>query len=157
MRSLLHILRLLCRVRRPSRIEAMHVVSDGLWLRRGYQAVTFFGIVITATEGDAQLMRQDGNSLARHEMIHLRQAQSTHDSWLLFYLRYFWYYLLALPQNRHLRNAAYLINPFEMEAYRHMCDPHYLEHCAADGATEWRRYARMSPRERLREVLSGKV
>ena len=149
MRNPFRILLLLTRVRRPSRIAVMDVVTDGLWLRRGYQALTFFGTIVTATEADARLMRQGDSSLARHEMIHLRQAQSTHDSWLIFYLLYVWYYLRALPQNRRMKNAAYLLNPFELEAYRHMDDPAYLERCADGGATEWRTFARMSPRETL--------
>ena len=149
MRNPFRILFLLARVRRPSRIAVMDVVTDAFWLRRGYQALTFFGTVVTATDSDARLMRQGDNSLTRHEMIHLRQAQSTHDSWLLFYLLYVWYYLRALPQNRRLRNAAYLINPFELEAYCHMDDPTYVERCAVGGATGWRRFARMSSHERL--------
>lgn len=147
------ILKCLRGVRRPSRIARMNVVADAFWLRRGYQALTFFGTVITATESDAMLMRNADSSLTRHEMIHLRQAQSTHDSWLLFYLLYAWYYIRALPQNRHMKNAAYLINPFELEAYRHMDDPAYVERCADGGATEWRCYARMSPRQALRRFF----
>jgi len=139
------ILRLLAHVRRPSRIAVMGVFTDGFWLRKGYEAMTFFGTIVTASEG------LDSDELRRHETIHLRQAQATHDSWLLFYLLYFWYILRALPQNRRMKNAAYYINPFELEAYRHMDDPAYLELCAEKGATEWRTYARMSPRERLKK------
>ena len=50
-------------------------------------------------------------------MIHLYQARACHDSWLLFYLRYGWYWLMALRYRRHLENAGYRLNPFEMEAY----------------------------------------
>jgi hypothetical protein len=132
----------------------MSVVVDGAWLRRGYQAITFFGTIVAATEADAKLMRREDDSLHRHEMIHLRQAQSIHDSWLLFYIYYMWYYVRALPQNRRIKNAAYRINPFEMEAYLHDSDKHYLEQCADKGATEWRTYARMSPRERVELVRS---
>ena len=137
------ILRLLAHVRRPSRIASMRVFTDGFWLRRGYEAMTFFGSIVAVPGSPVSA------SLVRHETIHLRQAQSTHDSWLLFYLLYFWYYLRALPQNRRMKNAAYRINPFELEAYRHMDDPSYVEQCKEKGATEWRTFARMSPRERL--------
>jgi hypothetical protein len=123
----------------------MGVFIDSFWLRKGYEAMTFFGTIVTASEG------LDSDELRRHETIHLRQAQATHDSWLLFYLLYFWYILRALPQNRRMKNAAYYINPFELEAYRHMDDPAYLELCAEKGATEWRTFARMSSRERLKK------
>ena len=85
-------------------------------------------------------------ALKNHEMIHLRQAQACGDSWVRFYLLYLWYWLRALPANRKLRHGAYLLNPFEMEAYRHMNDLHYL----ADGeANEWRKFAKMSIKERI--------
>ena len=127
----------------------MGVLSDGFWLRRGYEAMTFFGTIVTASEREARLAAPADSRLRRHETIHLRQAQSTHDSWLLFYVRYLWFTLCALPLNRRMKNAAYLLNPFELEAYLHDDDPSYVERCREQGAHEWRVYARMSPRERL--------
>ena len=55
---------------------------------------------------------------------------------------------------RKMKNAAYLLNPFEMEAYRRMYDLEYLNGCA-DGATEWQRYAKMPLEERLRHYLNN--
>lgn len=136
--------------RRPSKLVDMPSLRNKFWMRKGYTALTFFGTIITSSTEDAERMNSENNSLKRHEMIHLKQAQSLHDSWLLFYIRYLWYYLRALPQNRHMRNAAYVINPFEMEAYRHQDDVDYLEQ-NKDGANEWRLYAKMKPRERLKE------
>ena len=133
----------------------MGVFTDGFWLRKGYEAMTFFGTIVAASDDEARLAGLDNSSLRRHETIHLRQAQSTHDSWLLFYLLYFWYILRALPQNRRMKNAAYRINPFELEAYLHMDDPDYLEQCREKGANEWRVYASMSPRERLEKFYKG--
>lgn len=154
MRNPFRILTLLAHVRRPSRIPAMRVFIDGFWLRGGYQAMTFFGTIVAATEADARLLGHDRNTLLRHETIHLRQAQATHDSWLLFYLLYFWYSLRALPLNRKKKHAAYYVNPFEMEAYRHDGDPDYLDRCDREGAQEWRVFARMKPSERLRFIAS---
>jgi hypothetical protein len=81
-------------------------------------------------------------------MIHLYQARDCHDSWLLFYLRYGWYWLLASRYRKHLKNAGYQLNPFEMEAYANMHNLHYLDD-KKNGTNEWRRYARMSLKERL--------
>jgi acyl-CoA thioesterase FadM len=50
-----------------------------------------------------------------------------------------------------LKHAAYLLNPFEMEAYGHMNDQDYLKRCEG-GAQEWREYAKMSLKERLERV-----
>ena len=52
-----------------------------------------------------------------------------------------------------MRNAAYYLNPFEIEAYKHMYDPNYVEKCR-QGANEWRTYAKMKPSERLRITKS---
>jgi hypothetical protein len=125
----------------------MRAIKEGFWLRRNYEAMMFFGHIITHTQEDADLINARFGSVKRHEAIHLRQAQSTHDSWLCFYILYIWYYLRALPQNRYMRNAAYWLNPFEMEAYEHMNEPDYLEKCT-DGAQGWRKYAKMKPSER---------
>ena len=141
----LTILPLIWHARRPSRISDMPIVRNSLLLRKGYAGLTFFGNILAPSDDEARGFERKGSHMKNHEMIHLRQAQSTHDSWLLFYLLYGWYYLRALPQNLKMRNAAYLLNPFELEAYAHEHDLDYLEH---NEATEWRQYARMSPRER---------
>ena len=143
------ILRLLPGVRRPSSIDAMPVVCDGFWLGKGFSAITFFGTVVAASASVVTLLERSDSTLLRHEMIHLRQAQATHDSWLLFYALYLWHYLRALPQNRKMRNAAYWINPFELEAYHHERMAGYLEGCKKNGAIRWRVYARMTPKERM--------
>lgn len=127
----------------------MPAVKDAFWLRRGYAAMTFFGFIVTASQREADRINGAMTDLKRHELIHLRQAQSTGDSWFRFYLLYIWYYLRALPQNRRMKNAAYWLNPFEMEAYAHMYDEGYEQH----EATEWRQWARMKPRERLQFTL----
>ena len=146
------LLKLIWHSRKPSLVDDMPVLCNGFWLRKGYDALTFFGTIITATDDDALLMnsRRNGqlNELKNHEMIHLRQAQDTHNSWWCFYLRYVWYWLRALPLSRQMRGAAYRLNPFEMEAYAHMHDAHYLEQCGGV-ATEWRRWAKLSPTQRL--------
>ena len=154
MSSPFRLLKLLRNVRRPSRISDMRAVADTFWLRGGYDAMTFFGHIVTATADEADHINVHFTELKNHETIHLYQARSTGDSWLRFYLLYFWYYVRALPQLRHMRNAPYLLNPFEMEAYRHMHNLDYLAHRSE--ATEWRRFARMTPRyrrEQYRQIM----
>lgn len=150
MRNPFKLLWYMLRFRNPKRVEEMRVVADGFWLRKGYAAMTFFGYIVVATKKEAEQLNattSEKDSLKRHEMIHLKQAQSTHNSWFLFYVRYIWYYVRAIPQNKYMRNAAYYLNPFEMEAYEHMYEKDYLEKCK-DGANGWRVYAKMKPKER---------
>ena len=136
---------------RPSRVADMPAVVNSFWLPKGYEGLTFFGQILTPTQAEADRFNSGFTALKNHEMIHLRQAQSTGDSWIRFYLLYIWYWLKGLPMNRKMRNAAYLLNPFEMEAYGRMHDLGYLKRCEG-GAKEWRWYAKMPLEERLRLI-----
>ena len=130
---------------RPSKVVDMPAVVNSFWMRKGFEGLTFFGQILTPSEETAKLFKVSP-AMKNHEMIHLRQAQSCSDSWLRFYLLYIWYWLRALPANRKMKHGAYLLNPFEMEAYRHMNNLNYL---ANGEATEWRKYAKMKLRDRL--------
>ncbi|MBR5038009.1 MAG: hypothetical protein IKX65_04725, partial [Prevotella sp.] len=82
---------------RPSRIVDMPAVVNTFWLRKGYEGLTFFGHILTPTPQEALRFNSGTDKMSaamkNHEMIHLRQAQACHDSWLLFYLLYIWYWL----------------------------------------------------------------
>ena len=142
------VIAIMFRARKPSRVADMPAVSASFWLRKSYEALTFFGTVLTHTQQEADRMNRVNDSLKNHEMIHLRQAQATHDSWLCFYVMYAWYWVKGLPYNRRMKNAAYWLNPFEMEAYLHMYDLHYLERQPDGKAVEWKRFAAMKMDER---------
>ncbi|MBR1688144.1 MAG: hypothetical protein IJ710_06370 [Prevotella sp.] len=145
----LAIVPILLRAVRPSRTADMPAVANGFWLGKGYAALTFFGTIITHSEQEAQRINRRFDALKNHEMIHLRQAQSTHDSWIVFYWKYLVFWLKGCRYRKRLKNAGYLLNPFEMEAYANMYDLDYLKH-KENGTNEWRRYAAMSLEERLK-------
>ena len=144
---------LMLRSVRPSRTADMPAIAQPFWIRRGYEAMTFFGHIITHSHEDAEHFNTRFDALKNHEMIHLYQARSTHDSWLCFYWLYFVYWLRGYRYRRRLRNAGYLLNPFELEAYAHMYDLGYLAD-KKSGTNEWRRYAKMSLAERLKIYLA---
>ena len=146
--NMLSIIRLPFKAMRPSLIADMPAVSNICWLRGKYEALTFFGYIVTHSQQEAERINRQYDELKNHEMIHLRQAQAAGDSWLRFYLLYIWYWLRGLPMNRKMRGAAYLLNPFELEAYLHMHDLGYPARCGEDGAQEWRQYAKMKYQER---------
>lgn len=141
------ILRFVWKARRPSTVHDMPAVVDTFWLKSGYEALTFFGTILTHSQKDADQMNRRFDELKNHEMIHLKQAQDAGDSWWRFYRLYLHYWLQGRRLGKRFKNAGYWLNPFEMEAYEHMHDLHYLEQCR-NGATGWRRYAQMSPEER---------
>lgn len=151
----LTIIPLMFRAKRPSRMSDMRALAIPFWIRKGYEGMTFFGHIITHSKEEAERFNHQHDTLKNHEMIHLYQARSTHDSWICFYWKYFVYWLKACRYRKHLRNAGYLLNPFEMEAYAHMDDMQYLAD-KNNGTTEWRRYASMSLEERLRLYLARK-
>ena len=140
------------RARKPSQTSDMPASAHPFLIKKGYEALTFFGHIVTHSAQEAEAFNQRFGSLKNHEMIHLYQARATHDSWFCFYLLYGWYWLQACRYRRHLKNAGYLLNPFELEAYRHMANLGYLNGKAE--ATEWRRFARMSLHDRLRYVVT---
>ena len=143
---MLRVIPIIWRAVRPSKVADMPAVVNSFWLRKGFEGLTFFGTIITPTQAEADIFNSGFSAMKNHEMIHLRQAQSCGDSWLRFYLLYIWYWLRALPANRQLKRGAYLLNPFEMEAYLRMSNLQYL----SDGkAVEWRKFAKMKLRDRL--------
>ena len=155
MANLFSIIPIIFRAHRPSKTGDMLAVNIPFWIRKGYEGMTFFGHIITHSKEEANHFNQHWDAMKNHEMIHLYQARSTHDSWLCFYWKYIVYWLKACRYRKHLRNAGYLLNPFEMEAYGHMYDLHYLDD-KENGTTEWRRYVSMSLEERLRLYLARK-
>ncbi|MCR4852291.1 MAG: hypothetical protein K5893_01710 [Prevotella sp.] len=108
-----------------------------------------FGHIFTGDQEDADRLNARFTYTKHHEMIHLRQAQNTHNSWFRFYLLYMWYSLKILPYARKARKAIYYLNPFEIEAYAHTRDLTYADSCREEGAKEWRRFAKMPLAERL--------
>jgi hypothetical protein len=73
------ILRFVWKARRPSTVHDMPAVVDTFWLKTGYEALTFFGTIITHSQQAADHMNSQFDELKNHEMIHLKQAQSAWD------------------------------------------------------------------------------
>lgn len=155
MANLFSIIPIIFRAHRPSKTGDMLAVNIPFWIRKGYEGMTFFGTIITHSKEEAEHFNNCLDAMKNHEMIHLYQARATHDSWICFYWKYLVYWLKACRYRKHLRNAGYLLNPFELEAYGHMYDLHYLND-KENGTTEWRRYAAMSLEERLRVYFARK-
>ena len=162
MLMMFQIVPIMWRAVRPSRTADMPAVVNTFWLRKGYEGLTFFGQILTPTQQEADRFNAGASAdrmsaaMKNHEMIHLRQAQACGDSWLRFYLLYIWYWVKnrtcltfcsgGSAIRRKMKHAAYLLNPFEIEAYARMNDLNYLK----GEATEWRKYAKMPLKERMK-------
>ena len=87
----------------------MRAIARPWLIRKGYDGMTFFGRIITHSKEEAARINTSHASkdtvssiIKNHEMIHLYQARSTHDSWFCFYILYGWYWLLACRYWRRL-------------------------------------------------------
>ena len=135
MRMIFRVIPIMWRAVRPSLTADMPAVVNTFWLRKGYEGLTFFGHILTPTQQEADRFNagESGDRMSaamkNHEMIHLRCTAGR-------------------SVRRQLKHAAYLLNPFEMEAYGRMNDLSYLKRCES-GAQEWRTYAKMSMEQRL--------
>lgn len=108
-----------------------------------------FGTLYTRSERVLDEINKTGgidSSDENHEMIHVRQANATNDSWWRFYLLYIgmwiWNILLVFV-NFH---APYKFIPFELEAYGNQYDMEYLNY--RDVCEEWRMYRKLTMKER---------
>ena len=153
---MLRVIPIMWRAVRPSRVVDMPAVVNTFWLPKGYEGLTFFGHILAPSQDEADRFNNGYSTMKNHEMIHLRQAQACGDSWLRFYLLYIWYWVKnracltfcsgGSAIRRKMKHAAYLLNPFEIEAYARMNDLNYLK----GEATEWRKYAKMPLKERMK-------
>ncbi len=133
-------------------------VRPSRWLPpKGYSAITFFGHILIRKEFYKDWVKEQESEsfrvLCHHEWIHLLQAASVHNSWILYYVFYIWYHLKSRPL-RYGSKIAYMINPFEMEAYLFESDMEYAKE-SEEGATAWRQLAQYPPsfwRAMLKEV-----
>ena len=90
------------------------------FLLPGFSALTWKGYAYCKTQKEADKINSTDkidSRLESHETIHIRQAESTHDSWFLFYTRYVWAYICNLPLIFINVYAPYKFMPFEIEAY----------------------------------------
>ena len=112
----------------------------------GFSAITLFGVIYVRSEASlAKINKTDGidSLLENHEMIHVKQAVSTHNSWFLFYLLYIWQWLVNLPMIFINKYAPYKFIPFELEAYANEANVGYQKEIV-DGANLWREFNKLT-------------
>ena len=135
---------------KPSTIDKMKVVFNNLLPFPGYFAITLFGKIYiresSRSSWERQLKTGDANITMNHETIHLRQAQSMFDSWIMYYIRYIYEYLKNQPWKNGNSFAYYMI-PFEMEAYQNEINLSYLD--GNKPTTGWKKFAKFNLKKRL--------
>ena len=133
-------------MKRPSKIKTVSA-KKAWFLPSGTLAITLFGVVYCKSRLRADEINKSDkidSLLESHETIHVRQAESVHDSWILYYLKYIWQWLMNFPLIFINIHAPYKFIPFELEAYRYQDDWNYcLGICE-----KWKDYNKLKLKEK---------
>lgn len=147
---------------KPSRIKQIKAKVNKILCLPGFKGCTLFGTVYVRTEKAAEKINKTSEidtTFKNHEFIHVKQAEGTHDSWILFYLLYAMMYLYNLPLLFISTKAPYKFIPYELEAYGNENELSYTN----GKVDEWRGYRkigigkRWKMAKRFYKELKGKV
>ena len=145
-------------MKKPSKIKC--VTAKKAWfLPSGFAAITLFGVVYCASQAKADEINKSeeiDSLLESHETIHVRQAESTKNSWIIYYLKYIWQWICNLPLIFIDAHAPYKFIAFEIEAYRYQND---WDYCKTE-CIKWKDYNKLTLKEKkklAKEYFSGKM
>ena len=134
---------------KPSKITK--ITAKKAWFMQilPFVGLTWCGVVYVKNAlYEWQINQSDGidSVFENHELYHVRQAESTDDSWFKFYLLYLLQWIQNLPLMFINLYAPYKFMPFEMEAFR------YERHKQApSGKSErWKEMKKISLKERFK-------
>lgn len=133
-------------MKKPSNIKKVSG-KKGWFILPNFSAITLFGVVYCKTREKADEINKTENidsQLESHETIHVRQAESTHDSWFIFYFKYIFQWIHNLPLIFVNVYAPYKFMPFELEAYSHQDDWGY---CIGK-CENWKKYKKLTLKQR---------
>jgi len=134
---------------KPSKIKTIKG-KKALFLPKNFKGITLFGVVYCNKKEDADELNKSemiDSDFKNHELIHVRQAESTNDSWVLFYLKYVAEWIKNLNLITIDINAPYKFMPMEMEAYLNERNWEY----SSAKATQWKEFEKI-PKKELREM-----
>lgn len=143
---------------KPSKIKTVKAKKAWL-LPPNFKAITLKGVVYCQKQKEVDEINAtdeiDGKFKC-HETIHVRQAESTHNSWLLYYMKYIWEWILNIPLIFVNVYAPYKFMPMEIEAYLNQDNWDYPN----NGATyQWKKFEKLTlrkKREMAKEYYSSK-
>ena len=136
---------------KPSKIKSIKAKITWLLPSR-INALTWKGVAYCTNEEDVKLINKTDkidSRLKSHETIHLRQAQSTKDSWFLFYIRYIWEWICNLPLIFIDVYAPYKFMPMEIEAYLNQDN---WDYCQNGALYQWKGFEKILTLKEKREM-----
>lgn len=127
---------------RPSELMGIELKWNNFIPFGSYITITFFGRMwiknSKKNKWNEYVETGYDKVVTHHEMIHVKQAVSTKNSWLRFYWLYIWYWIKLLFTFNGSK-FAYKMNPFELEAYANEEVPDYVD-VYSNGAVRWKTY-----------------
>ena len=137
-------------MKKPSKITSITAKINKFICPVGYKAITMCGtIYVRNTRALEEINKTLGidSITENHETIHVKQAVSTRNSWLLFYLTYLWQWIVNLPLLFINSKAPYRFISFELEAYANEDDFTYQDKIK-NGAVGWKDFNKLSLSEK---------
>lgn len=132
---------------KPSKFSTV-IGKKALFLLPKFDCLTWKGYAYCSTQEKADKINSTegiDSKLESHETIHVRQAESMHDSWFRFYLRYVWEWLCNFPLIFINVYAPYYFMPIEIEAYLNQDD---WDYCMKKTANQWKEFEKLTLKEK---------
>ena len=134
---------------KPNKINTLSA-RKALFLFPGFRALTWKGVVYCKDDSDILLInfeRKISSDFESHEMIHVKQAESTHNSWFYFYTLYLWYWVLNFPLFIVGLYMPYYFIPFELEA---MNNENNWEYSANGSVYQWEDFNKLTLKQKYK-------
>ena len=115
-----------------------------------FAAITLFGVVYCRKKTTVDIINKTDkidSVIKCHETIHVRQAESTSNSWTKFYLMYIWQWICNLPIIIYGLMMPYYFIEFEFEAY---CNEDKFDYPNRGAACQWKDFKKLTLKEKLR-------
>lgn len=134
---------------KPSKIKALKA-KKALLLFPGIRALTWKGTVYCKRKSDIELINATDDITSDfecHELIHVRQAESTKDSWFRFYALYLWYWIINSPLVITGIRMPYYFIPFELEA---MNNEIFRKYPTSGAVYQWKDFKRIKFKDKYK-------
>ena len=133
---------------RPSKIKVTKA-KKALFLFPGFRALTWKGIVYCKDKFDVNLINSVDaitSDFESHETLHIRQAESTKDSWFVYYTLYLWQWFCNFPLFFVGWRMPYNFIPFELEAFTNETNHDYPMH---GPVYQWKEFKKLTMKQKF--------
>ena len=140
---------------RPSKIDLVNAKETD-WVNSSFYMMIFGTVYAFDPNLVKKFNATEDNDDRIHETIHVRQAEGLKDSWIRFYLHYFWQWLCNISLITVNIRAPYMFMPTEIEAYGKQDNPDYIWAYDSDGRVHsvcdnWRKLKQV-PKKHLKDL-----